>query len=203
MTAKPEFIKIKNFIDGEWVEETGVDYTPLYNPSTGEQIGEVPLSRPETSTACVASAAKAYDSWKNLSLNKRMGYLYDMRQAMIDDLEELAYAIALDQAKHISEARGEVQRVIQILETACSIPTLMQGETLDKIAGNINGRVIKSPLGVFCGVAPFNFRPWFLGGSSPLPSVLGTPSSLSPPPSPHILCKKWEICSTVSVCPKA
>jgi len=60
-----------------------------------------------------------------------------MRQAMIDRTEELAVAIALDQAKHISEARGEVQRVVEILKTACSIPTLIQGETVGGIAGNI------------------------------------------------------------------
>ena len=53
MSDQMDFIRIKNFIDGEWIEETGVEYVPLYNPSTGEQIGEVPLSTPETSAAAV------------------------------------------------------------------------------------------------------------------------------------------------------
>ena len=61
MHTKLDFVRIKNFIDGEWVEEYKVEYVPLYNPSTGAPIGEVPLSRPETSTAAVASAAAAYD----------------------------------------------------------------------------------------------------------------------------------------------
>ena len=43
-----DFIKIRNFVDGKWIEESGVDHVPLFNPSTGEQIGEVPLSKPET-----------------------------------------------------------------------------------------------------------------------------------------------------------
>ena len=161
-----EFMKIKNFIHGEWVEETGVEMVPLYNPSTGEQIGEVPLSSEKTSLDAVDSAYDAYHAWRKLSIGKRVTYLFDIRQAMIDNLEELAVSIAVDQAKHISEARGEIQRVIQIFEAACSIPTLMQGETLDGIAANINGRVIKQPLGVFGGVAPFNFPAlvfgWFL-----------------------------------------
>ena len=161
-----EFMKIKNFIHGEWVEETGVEMVPLYNPSTGEQIGEVPLSSEKTSLDAVDSAYDAYHAWRKLSIGKRVTYLFDIRQAMIDNLEELAVSIAVDQAKHISEARGEIQRVIQIFEAACSIPTLMQGETLDGIATNINGRVIKQPLGVFGGVAPFNFPAlvfgWFL-----------------------------------------
>ena len=103
--SKQEFTRIKNFIDGEWVEETGVDYVPLYNPSTGEAIGEVPLSSDQTSLAAVDSAHAAYGTWRKLSLSKRVGFLFDMRQAMVDNEEDLAVSIAIDQAKHISEAR--------------------------------------------------------------------------------------------------
>ncbi len=161
-----EFTRIRNFIDGEWIEETGVEYVPLFNPSTGEVIGEVPLSSDETSLAAVDSSYAAFESWRRLPLGKRMGYLFDMRQALMDDQEELAISIAIDQAKHISEARGEVLRAIQLVEAACTIPSLIQGETLDNIATNINGRVTKQPLGVFGGVAPFNFPAlvfgWFI-----------------------------------------
>lgn len=150
-------IQIKNFIHGEWVEETGVEQVPLYNPSTGEQIGQVPLSSEKTSLAAVDSAYSAYDQWRRMPLSKRMGYIFDMRQAISDREEELAEAIAVDQAKHISEARGEIRRIVEIIEAACSIPTLIQGETLQGISTNITGRVIKDSLGVFGGVAPFNF----------------------------------------------
>ncbi|NNK95809.1 MAG: aldehyde dehydrogenase family protein [Desulfobacterales bacterium] len=157
MPDKNQDIQIKNFIHGEWVEETGVDAVSLFNPSTGEQIGEVPLSSEKTSKESIDSAYSAYDSWRKLSLSKRMGYIFDIRQAIIDREEDLAVAIATDQAKHISEARGEVRRIIEIFETACSIPTLIQGEFLQGISANISGRVVKEPLGVFGGVAPFNF----------------------------------------------
>ena len=103
---------------------------------------------------------------------------------MIRDLEKLAQGIALDQAKHISEARGEVQRVIEIVEMACSIPALIQGETLDQIAGSITGKVTKQSLGVFGGVAPFNFPALVFGflfvkklpqGAAPVPQRLVLP----------------------------
>lgn len=185
MVQNKEFYRIKNFIDGQWVEETGVEYVPLYNPSTGEQIGEVPLSSVETSNAATDSAYAAYESWRKLSVGKRVGYLFDIRQAMIEKTEELAVAIAIDQAKHISEARGEVQRVIQIFETACGIPTLIQGENLEGIANGINGRVIKQPLGVFGGVAPFNFPALVFGWFIPFAIGVGNtfvykPSTQSP-----------------------
>jgi len=157
MSAAYQNVRIKNFIHGEWVEETGFDSKPLFNPSTGEQIGEVPLSSEKTSKEAIDSAYSAYDSWRKLPLSKRMTYLFDLRQALIDNEEDLAVAIAVDQAKHISEARGEVQRIVEIFESACTIPSLLQGETLQGLSVNISGRVVKEPLGVFGGVAPFNF----------------------------------------------
>jgi len=185
MSEKKDYIKIKNFIDGEWREEKGGESVPLYNPSTGKVIGEVPLSSEETSLAAVDSSYAAYDGWRRTNIGKRMTYIFDMRQAMIDNMEELAVSIAVDQAKHISEARGEVQRVVQIIEAACSIPTLIQGETLDNIAEGINGRVIKQPLGVFGGVAPFNFPALVFGWFIPCAIGVGNtfvykPSTQSP-----------------------
>jgi malonate-semialdehyde dehydrogenase (acetylating)/methylmalonate-semialdehyde dehydrogenase len=86
-----------------------------------------------------------------------MDYIFLIVRAMKDNKEMLAQSIAVEQAKHIAEARGEVMRVIETLQMACSIPALLQGETMPGIANNINGRVIKAPMGVFCGVALFNF----------------------------------------------
>jgi malonate-semialdehyde dehydrogenase (acetylating)/methylmalonate-semialdehyde dehydrogenase len=159
-------IKIQNHINGQWVVQTDAQQEPLYNPSTGEVIGEVPMSDATTSSLAVQAAADAYPAWRALPLPKRMDYIFKMLRAMEDNLEPLALAIALDQAKHISEARGEVSRVIEILQMACAIPSMLQGETIQGIANNINGRLIKAPLGVFCGVAPFNFPAlvfgWFI-----------------------------------------
>ena len=180
-----EFVRIKNFIDGKWEEENTDEYVPLFNPSTGEQIGEVPLSSEETSLRAVESSAKAYHLWRKIPIARRMQYIFAMRQAMMDNAEKLAVSIAVDQAKHISEARGEIGRVIELIEAACSIPTLIQGETLNGIAGNINGRVIREPLGVFGGVAPFNFPALVFGWFIPFAIGVGNtfiykPSSQSP-----------------------
>ena len=198
--SNQEFVRIKNFINGEWVEETDVEYVPLYNPSTGEQIGEVPLSSEKTSLAAVDTAHAAYEGWRKLSMSKRMGFLLDIRQAMIDNEEELAVSIAVDQAKHISEARGEIRRVIEIFEAACSIPTLIQGETLDGIAANINGRVVKQPLGVFGGVAPFNFPALVFGWFIPYAIGVGNTFIYKPSTqSPLFMQKMGDIFTTIGL----
>ena len=148
---------VRNFINGEWLSAEHYQTIPLFNPSTGEVIGSVPMSTPDISNQAVKAAAEAYPAWSATPLPKRMDYIFKIVTAMQENLEQLAYSVALDQGKHISEARGEVSRVIEIVQMTCSVPTLLQGETIQGIANNINGRVIKAPLGVFCGVAPFNF----------------------------------------------
>lgn len=178
---REKVIQIKNFIGGEWqvAEDCGTD--PLFNPSTGEVIGSVPLSTPEISNQAVAAAAEAYPAWRATPLPKRMEIIFKLYSAMQENLEELAQSIALDQAKHISEARGEVNRVIEIVQMACSIPSLLQGETIQGISNNINGRVIKAPLGVFCGVAPFNFPALVFGWF--IPVAIGTGNTFVYKPS--------------------
>ena len=104
---------------------------------------------------------------------------------MTRDLEKLAWGIAYDQAKQIGEARGEVQRVIEIVESACSATVTMQGECLDLISGNINVKVVRQSLGVFAGVAPFNFPALVFGWFIPYAIVAGNtfvfkPSTQSP-----------------------
>lgn len=178
-------MQIKHYINGEWVESFQGETQELKNPSNGEVLGEVPLSNFKQSRQATFAAAEAFQTWSKTPLPKRMNYIFKIHQAMMDNHEMLAESIAIDQAKHISEARGEVQRVIEIVEMACAIPALIQGETINGIATNINGRVIKAPLGVFCGVAPFNFPALVFGWFIPFAIATGNtfvykPSSDSP-----------------------
>lgn len=176
-----ETIVIKNLIGGQWRDEYDGEYEPLINPSTGHVIGQVPLSSPQTSVAAVDAAAEAYKSWSKVPLQRRMDYIFKLNHAMQDNLEMLAESIAIDQAKHIAEARGEVQRVIEIVQMACTIPALIQGDSLQGIATNITGRVIKAPMGVFCGVAPFNFPALVFGWF--IPFAIGTGNTFVYKPS--------------------
>ncbi len=202
MTATSAFIRIRNYIDGQWVDEPGVRTIALFNPSDGKQIGQVPLSTAEVSTAAIASCHRAYDEWRRTPIGRRVKFLFDMRRAMEERREDLAHAIAIDQAKHISEARGEVQRVIEIIETACGIPTLIQGETLENIGANIVGRVVRQPLGVFCGVAPFNFPALVFGWFIPFAIGVGNTFVFKPSPqSPYFMQKMCEIFSQIGLPP--
>jgi malonate-semialdehyde dehydrogenase (acetylating)/methylmalonate-semialdehyde dehydrogenase len=202
MSPLTEPLTIRNYIGGRWTEAAGGRRIPLFNPSDGRQIGEVPLSTAEDSRAAVESAHAAYAGWRSQPIAKRVKCLFDIRRAMEDSREELALSIAVDQAKHISEARGEVQRVIEIIETACGLPTLIQGETLDSIGANIVGRVVKQPLGVFCGVAPFNFPALVFGWFIPFAIGVGNTFVFKPSPqSPYFMQKMGDIFTRVGLPP--
>jgi len=198
--SRNAFYRIKNFINGEWVEEGGVEYVPLFNPSTGETIGEVPRSSQNTTSAAVESSYRAYGTWRNLPIAKRVAYLFEIRKVMEAHEEELAKAIALDQAKHISEARGEVRRVIEIVESACGIPALIQGETLEMISPNINAKVIRQPLGVFGGIAPFNFPALVFGWFIPYAIGVGNTFVFKPSTqSPLFMQKMGDLFNTIDL----
>jgi len=200
--AEFPYITVKNFINGQWQEEKGAKTTPLYNPSTGEQIGEVPLSGPAAAEMTIDTAHKAYMSWRKIPIAGRMAYIHKLRACMMRDSEKLAQCIAHDQAKHISEARGEVQRVIEILEMACTIPSLIQGDTIDQIGPTISVKVVKQSLGVFGGVAPFNFPALVFGWFIPFAIATGNTFIFKPSPlSPHFMYLMSEIFMEIGLPP--
>jgi len=195
-----DLIRIKNLIDGEWVIEANEKTLPLYNPSTGEQIGEVPVASPASVEAAVKSSHEAFLKWRKMPIGKRVGYMFSLREVMKNNLEVLAESIAIDQAKHISEARGEVQRVIEIVEMACNAPSLLQGETLDHIADGINGRVTRQPLGVFCGIAPFNFPALVFGWFVPFAIASGNTFVFKPSmESPLFMQKMGQLLNDIGL----
>jgi len=99
-------IRIKNLIDGEWLVGDNETTVALYNPSTGAQIGEAPMSSAATVEAAVKSSHAAYLKWREVPIGKRVGYIFAIHTAMQDNLEKLAVSIAIDQAKHVSDQRS-------------------------------------------------------------------------------------------------
>lgn len=195
-------IKIRNFINGQWQVEENAPVKPLFNPSTGEKIGEVPMSGKQACEEATETAWQAYSQWRDLPIAKRLEFVFKLRDGMVKNHEKLAQGIAWDQAKHISEARGEVQRVIEIIESACGASSTIQGDTLDQVSSNIHARVIKQSLGVFAGVAPFNFPALVFGWFIPYAIAAGNTFIFKPSTqSPYFMQLMCEIFQEISLPP--
>jgi malonate-semialdehyde dehydrogenase (acetylating) / methylmalonate-semialdehyde dehydrogenase len=130
---------------------------PVYDPATGEQTKEVAFASIEEVDAAVAAAADAFPAWRATSLSKRVEIFFRIRELVHDRREALARILTDEHGKVFSDAMGEVQRGLEVIEFACGIPTLMKGSFSEQAATGIDVYSIRQPLGVVAGITPFNF----------------------------------------------
>ncbi|MBC8331211.1 MAG: CoA-acylating methylmalonate-semialdehyde dehydrogenase, partial [Anaerolineae bacterium] len=158
--------KLMNYVNGAWIESTATEYQNVINPATGETLCQVPLSPAKDVDAVVQAASTAFDAWRRTPATTRIQYLFKLKELMEVRFEDFARTIVLENGKTIQEARGEMRRAIENVETACGIPVLMQGYLNEDIASGIDEMMIRQPLGVVAIIAPFNFPGmipfWFL-----------------------------------------
>jgi len=148
---------IGHWIGGEVVRGTSGRKGPVYNPATGEQTGEVDFAGAEEIDRAVAAAKAAFPEWRTWSLSKRADLMFRVYQLVDEHREDLARLLTAEHGKVLSDALGEVQRGIEVLEYVCGIPTLLKGGFSEQVSTGIDVYSIRQPLGVVAGITPFNF----------------------------------------------
>lgn len=148
---------LKNYIDGNWVASFGKGHVDVVDPANGELLAQTPLGTREDVALAVEKAKIAFPSWRAVPAIERVQFLFKLKSLMEDRLEDLSRTITIEHGKTLAEARGSVRRAIQMVETACGIPSLMMGEHFEGIASGIDCSTVKRPMGVFVCIAPFNF----------------------------------------------
>lgn len=182
--------KLKNYINGEWVESKADKYEDVINPATGEVLCQVPIStRAELDQAAVI-AEQAFEKWSQVAVPRRARVLFSFQQLLIQHKEELARLITLENGKNLSEARGEVQRGIENVEFAAGAPTLMMGDSLASIATDVEAANYRYPVGVVGGIAPFNFPMMVPCWMFPMAIALGNSFILKPSERTPLLMEK-------------
>ncbi len=152
-----EIRKLKNYINGEWVEANSNVYRDIVNPATMKVIGKVPQSNAEDVNLAVEAAKEAFPSWRRTTPLARSRYLFRLKDLLEEKFEDLSRIGVMEHGKTIDESRGETRRGIENVEVAMGIPSLMMGYNLEDIARGIDEYLIRQPLGVFACIAPFNF----------------------------------------------
>ncbi|XP_005917733.1 methylmalonate-semialdehyde dehydrogenase [acylating], mitochondrial [Haplochromis burtoni] len=147
----------KLFIDGKFVESNTSEWLDIHNPATNEVVGRVPKATQEEMLAAVDSCSRAFRSWSETSILSRQQIFLRYQQLIKDNIKELAKIITLEQGKTLADAEGDVFRGLQVVEHACSITSLMLGETLPSITKDMDTYTYRLPIGVCAGIAPFNF----------------------------------------------
>jgi malonate-semialdehyde dehydrogenase (acetylating)/methylmalonate-semialdehyde dehydrogenase len=159
---------LSNYINSSWVKSKETNTSDVINPATQEILGKVPLGKGTATDVAraVEAAAEAYKIWSQVPVMKRVQPLYKLKQLLEENAEDIARTITIECGKTIVESRGELQRAIENVETACGTPMLIQSEFSENIAGGVDEFMIRQPLGVCACIAPFNFPGmipfWFL-----------------------------------------
>ncbi len=148
---------LKNYIDGRWLASSAKTSVDVLDPATGRILDQTPLGTASDVAAAADAATKAFPLWRQTPAVERVQYLFRLKMKMEESVEELSHLITSEHGKTLVEARGSVRRAIQMVETACGIPTLMMGEHFEDIASGIDSSSVRKAMGVFGCIAPFNF----------------------------------------------
>ena len=130
---------------------------PVFNPATGEIAREVLLSSTEETNRAIESASAACVGWAATPPVKRARVMFAFKAWMERNMDALAHAITAEHGKTFDDAKGEVQRGLEVVEFACGIPHLMKGEYTEQVGAGIDAWSMRQPIGVCVGITPFNF----------------------------------------------
>lgn len=148
---------LKPFIGGQFVRSKAEKYMPIYDPSTGETIAQTPCCTVEEVEAAIQAAKAAYPGWRDTPCAQRVQVLYRFRDLLAQNMDELTYTLCRENGKNWDEAQGDLLKVKEPVEVACGCPSLMMGESLMNVTQGFDSTLYREPLGVFVGLAPFNF----------------------------------------------
>jgi len=148
---------IEHFIDGAIVAGSSGNYSPVFNPSTGAVQANVSLANKDELNQAVANAKAAQVKWAALNPQRRARVMFEFKRLLEVHMDELAELIAAEHGKLVSDAKGELQRGLEVVEFACGIPHLLKGEYTQSAGPSIDVYALRQPLGVVAGITPFNF----------------------------------------------
>ena len=149
--------KLYHFIGGERVDGTSSRFGDVFNPATGEVESQVPLANANDVDQAVQSGMAAFQVWSKMSAPRRSQVMFNFRELLIGSMDELAAIVGKEHGKTIADAKGSIQRGVDVTEFACGIPHLFKGEFSSNVGGGIDTFSQREPIGVVGGITPFNF----------------------------------------------
>lgn len=148
---------VKYFTNNTFRESAATDFYEVFNPSTGELIAKSPKITLDEVREVISNAEKAYKGWRDVPVLKRVQILYKVRDLLIEHMDELTEICAREHGKCWDEAKGDILKAKEGTEVACNLPVLMQGDSIMDASSGYDTVTYRESLGVFAGMAPFNF----------------------------------------------
>jgi malonate-semialdehyde dehydrogenase (acetylating)/methylmalonate-semialdehyde dehydrogenase len=175
--------KIENYVAGEPTPTNTGRGQDVFNPATGEVTAYVGFSNSSDVDAAVSAAKRAFPAWADTPPIRRARIMNRFLALMNENKDKLADAITAEHGKVFSDARGEVERGIDIVEFACGAPNLLKGDFTDQVSTGMDNWTLRQPLGVVAGITPFNFPVMVPAWMYPMAIATGNTFILKPSPT--------------------
>ncbi|MET4023245.1 CoA-acylating methylmalonate-semialdehyde dehydrogenase [Bradyrhizobium sp. S3.2.12] len=185
---------IPNFINGQVFQGRGSRTSPVFNPASGEQSGTLGLASAEDVSAAVVAAREAFPAWASTPPLRRARILNRFLRILEDRIDELAQVITAEHGKVLSDAKGEIQRGMEVVEFATGAPELLKGEITENVGTRVDAHSLRQPLGVVAGITPFNFPAMVPMWMFPVALACGNTFILKPSernPSASLILAQW------------
>jgi malonate-semialdehyde dehydrogenase (acetylating) / methylmalonate-semialdehyde dehydrogenase len=166
----------------------------VFNPALGSVSRQVSLADGSDVDAAVQSASSAFVAWAATPPLRRARVMFKFKELVEKNIEQLAATITSEHGKVFSDAMGEVQRGLEVVEFACGIPQLLKGEYSEQVGTGIDLYSLRQPLGVCVGITPFNFPVMVPMWMFPVAIACGNTFVLKPSerdPSASLLMAQW------------
>lgn len=150
-------LELTHYINGTHCKGTSGRFGDVFNPCTGQVTKKVPFATKVEVDKAVDSALSAFLTWSQETAIKRSRVLMKYLELCNAHADELAELLASEHGKVLADAKGDLQRGIEVIEFAIGIPHLLKGEFSDNVSPGIDMYSMRKPLGVCAGITPFNF----------------------------------------------
>jgi len=149
--------QVEHFIAGHRTSGTSTRTSDIFNPALGKVAGQLHLASEGDVNTAVAAAKAAWPEWADASPLRRARVMFKFKELLEANQQKMAEIITSEHGKVVSDAFGEVQRGLEVVEFACGIPQVLKGEYTEQVARGVDSYSMRQPLGVVAGITPFNF----------------------------------------------
>ncbi|MDH6679179.1 malonate-semialdehyde dehydrogenase (acetylating)/methylmalonate-semialdehyde dehydrogenase [Rhodococcus sp. LBL1] len=149
--------ELSHFIGGKRIPGASGRFADVFDPNTGQVQARVPLADQAETEAVIANAVEAQREWASWNPQRRARVLMRFLQLIQEEMDPLARLLSSEHGKTIPDAKGDIQRGLEVVEFATGIPHLLKGEYTESAGTGIDVYSMRQPLGVVAGITPFNF----------------------------------------------
>lgn len=149
--------EISHFIGNAATAGTGTRRSDVFDPNTGAVQAQVTLGAQADLDAAMANAVKAQIGWAATNPQRRARVMFNFKALIEKNMDELAHLLSSEHGKVIADAKGDIQRGLEVIEFACGVPHALKGEYTQGAGPGIDVYSMRQPLGVVAGITPFNF----------------------------------------------